>query len=61
MLSENERMKIMRRQRIALFVAMIIIGVAILAVVVAEINECGGVARCMGGFAREFDEARKGE
>jgi len=26
----------------------------------SEIEECGGVAKCLGGLAGEFDEARRG-
>lgn len=28
--------------------------------VIAEIEECGGVAKCLGDFVGEFDEARRG-
>lgn len=64
-LNFEERAKILRRQRIVSIVVVIIFIVVIPVILtrrcMSEVEECGGVARCLGEFVRDFDEARKGE
>jgi|GEM_PF-1432791 len=54
----------MRKAAIAIgvVITLLVVTIVILAASIsAEIDACGGVAKCLGGAVREFDDARKGE
>jgi len=49
-----------REQGLFLIIVLVILGIfiALFCVVISEIEECGGVAQCLGEAARDFDTAR---
>jgi len=47
---------------VAIMAVLMIAGtIGLTCAVLGEIDDCGGVASCLGEAAKDFDEARKGE
>ncbi len=64
-MNHRKKMESARRSReifaIAFGVIMVALFIWIACAVVSEIEDCGGVAKCLGSAMNDFDEARKGE